>query len=107
MSSRNPRRSFTAAQKAAILREHLVDKQQVSEICAKHGLQPSLFYYWLRQVIENLDKVVEAPRRVAPTRERELEGRVAYLEARLAKRDHVIAELSEEVVALKKPLGGT
>jgi len=38
------RRSLTGAEKLAILREHLLEKVPISEVCAKHGIQPSLFY---------------------------------------------------------------
>ena len=40
------RRSFTAEQKAAILRRHHIDKVPVSQLCEEAGLQPSVFYYW-------------------------------------------------------------
>jgi len=33
----------------AILREHLVEKAPVSEVCEKHGVQPTLFYTWHRR----------------------------------------------------------
>ncbi|MFC1601925.1 transposase, partial [Candidatus Sumerlaeota bacterium] len=41
---RKERRNFTAAQKAAVLREHLLDKIPASELCEKHNLQPTVFY---------------------------------------------------------------
>jgi hypothetical protein len=44
------------------------------------------------------------PRRGA-SREQEPEARIAQLEAKLAKKDAVIAEISEEYVQLKKELG--
>jgi transposase len=37
-------RHFTAQQKVAILRRHLVDKVPVSEVCEENGLQPSVLY---------------------------------------------------------------
>ena len=52
--SKRSRRHYTTEQKAAILKEHLVDKAPVSEVCNKHQLQPSVFYDWLRQVQGNL-----------------------------------------------------
>ena len=42
------RRQFTAEQKAAILRRHLMDKVPVSDLCAEYKLQPSVFYGWQR-----------------------------------------------------------
>lgn len=101
------RRSYSPEQKAAILRRHLVDKVPVSDLCDEYDLQPSVFYGWQRQLMENLASAVEhvGKNRRKPTREAKLERQVAELEARLAKRDHVIAEISEEYVALKKELG--
>jgi len=38
------RRRFTGAEKIAILREHLIEKVPISEVCEKHGVQPTIFY---------------------------------------------------------------
>ena len=43
--------------------------------------------------------------RRAPSREQELEVKIAALEAKLARKDAIIAEVSEEYVKLKKALG--
>ncbi|MFB3891090.1 MAG: transposase [Phycisphaerae bacterium] len=40
------RRRFTAQEKVAVLREHLVEKVPVSAVCDKHGLNPTVFYRW-------------------------------------------------------------
>jgi len=53
-TSRNPRRTFSSEQKAAILRRHLVDKVPVSNLCDEYQIQPSLFYGWQRQLMDNL-----------------------------------------------------
>lgn len=107
--ARKKRRSFSSEQKAAILREHLVDKVAVSDICDKHSLQPSVFYDWLRALTNNVEAALEAGnghrRRRADTATAKLEQKVDALEAKLAKKDHVIAEISEEHFALKKALG--
>ena len=100
------RRHHSPEQKAAILRRHLVDKVPVSDLCDEYKLQPSLFYTWKRQLMENLPAAVESlGGRKKPSREAELERRIAVLEAKLTKKDNVIAEISEEYVALKKELG--
>lgn len=103
---RRTRRSYSAEQKAAILRRHLVDKVPVSDLCDEYKLQPSVFYGWQRQLMNNLGAALEhLGGKKKPSREAALESRVAALEAKLAKKDHVIAEISEEYVALKKELG--
>lgn len=100
---RKPRRSFTADQKAALLRRHYVDKVPISQLCEENDLQPSLFYYWQKQFFENaaaaLQPAVAAPRSAA------LEAKVESLEKQLVKKDQVIAWVTEEHVKLKKTLG--
>jgi transposase len=107
MGERKVRRSFTAEQKAAILRRHLQDKVAVSDLCEEYRIQPSVFYGWQRQLLENMASALETGGRRHPrdNREARLESRIEALEAKLAKKDSVIAEISEEYVQLKKELG--
>ena len=98
------RRHFTPEQKAQLLRRHLVDKVPVSQLCDEHKLQPRVFYYWLNQLLERAPAALSSPKH-APSRERELEAKIAILEAKLQKKDSVIAEISAEYVQLKKERG--
>jgi len=102
--SRRKRRHHSPEQKAALLRRHLMDKVPVSQICNEAQIQPSVFYHWQRDLLEGAPALF-ANQKGAPSRERELEQRVEALSARLAKKDAVIAEVSEEYVKLKKALG--
>ncbi len=101
--SKRSRRRHGPEQKAALLKRHLVDKKPVSEVCNEAQIQPSVFYKWERDLLEAAP-VLFASRR-APSREAELEQKIAVLEAKLARKDQVIAEVSEEYVKLKKELG--
>ncbi len=104
MSRKRQRRHFTPDQKAALLRRHLVDKVPVSDICNEAKLQPSVFYDWLRQLLERAPEVLtSAPRGQSP--EKQLEQKVAALEEKLRRKDEVISEITEEHVRLKKELG--
>lgn len=102
--TKKKRRSFTAEQKAAILRRHHIDKVPVSQVCEEAGLQPSVFYYWQKQAFGNLEIALQSRDR-PDAKEKALETKVGKLEARLVRKDHVIAVLSEEHIALKKELG--
>jgi len=100
------RRTHSVEQKAVILRRHLVDKVPVSDLCDEYKIQPSVFYSWQTKLMDNLPAAVEhIGGRQRSSREAELEKKVAALEARLAKKDAVIADISEEYVTLKKELG--
>jgi transposase len=102
--SRKPRRNFTTDQKVAILRRHFVDKVAISDLCTEYELQPSVFYYWQRQAFENLAGALQ-PVVTTSSREKDLEREVEALKAKVAKKDGVIASISEEYVTLKKALG--
>jgi transposase-like protein len=104
--SKRSRRHYTTEQKVEILKEHLVDKTPVSDVCNKHQLQPSVFYDWLRQVQSNLAGALTTPAPAGPSRrEKELAAEVAQLKAKLAKKDGVIAEIAAEYTQLKKERG--
>lgn len=102
--SKRERRHHTPEQKAALLKRHLVDKIPVSQVCNEAGIQPSVFYKWQRDLLEAAPEVFSG-RRGAPKREQGLEAKVLALEAKLQRKDAVIAEVSEEYVKLKKELG--
>ena len=103
----------TPARKAEILRRHFVDKIPVSKVCEEFEIQPSIFYSWQRQAFAKLEGLFEETRggkRAQTARERELarkEEQIEALEARISRKDQVIAEISEEHITLKKSLGVT
>ena len=105
MAKKRSRRSYTTDEKVAILRRHMVDKVPVSDLCNELGIQPSVFYQWQRQALENLAGALTTPTDGPSRREKELAAENARLKAQLAKKDGVIAEIAEEYTQLKKELG--
>jgi transposase len=104
--SKRSRRQFSTEQKAAMLRRHLVDKVPISDLCDEYKLQPGLFYQWQRQLFDNLVGALEKTPESGPSqREKKLGERIEFLEARIVRKDSVIAEISAEYVQLKKELG--
>jgi len=96
------RRHFSAQEKVAILRRHLVEKVTVSALCDEQGLRPTVFYRWQQEFFENGAAAFE---RDSTAEQRAVERKVAVLEAKLAKKNEVLSELMEEHVKLKKELG--
>ncbi len=47
------RKHYTAEEKVAILRRHLLDQVPVSDLCEEVGLQPTVFYRWQKELFEN------------------------------------------------------
>jgi transposase-like protein len=99
------RRSFTPEQKVAVLREHLVEKVPVSDLCEKHGIAVNLFYNWQKLFFENgaAAFTTNDKRRKHDTTAKDQQ--IAELQAKLQRKHEVLSELMEEHVGLKKALG--
>lgn len=105
--SKQPRRRYSPEQKAIIVRRHLLDKVPISDLCDEYKIQPSMFYAWQKQLMDNAASAFSSNGSVAKSssREAELEMKIKQLEARVAKKDEVIAIISQEHIDLKKELG--
>lgn len=102
------KRTFlTPEQKVAIVREHLLEKVPVSDLCDKHGISPVNFYNWQRQLFEN--GAVAFERKVNGSNQRRQTDaqarKIEQLESKLQQKNEVIAELLQEHVELKKATG--
>jgi len=100
------RRKFSAQQKVQILRQHLVEKVTISEVCDQNGIQPTQFYQWQKVFFENGAAAFEkSPNKRNNIRSSKLEQKVSHLESKLANKDEVIAEIMESHIQLKKKIG--
>src|SRR4029077_4493405 len=98
------RQHYTAEEKVAILRRHLLDKVPVSDLCEELGLQPTVFYRWQKGFFENGASAFQTPER--PHRQvEEKQKRIEFLEKKVQCMYEVVAELMAEHIALKKRLG--
>ena len=96
------RKNHTAQEKTAILREHLINKVPVSDLCDRHGVHPTLFYRWQRIMFEGLSSLFE-PRQGSEVSR--LRRQNEELKEKLAHKDTVIGHIMEDYVAVKKSLG--
>ena len=101
------RRHLTPLQKVAIVREHLIDGVPISDLCDKHHIHATQYYNWQKQLFENAAPAFERRPNKANQRRQEAaaERKIAELQAKLQKKNEVVAELLEEHVQLKKELG--
>ena len=97
------RNNYSAQEKVAILKRHLLEKVPVSDLCDEHGIHPTVFYRWQKEFFEKGANALENSR---DNRSARLEKQVAELEQKLTKKHEVLSELMEEHIALKKGLGG-
>ena len=98
------RRHFADHEKVAILKRHLVDKVPVSDLCDELNIYPNQFYDWLKKFFEN-GHLAFANGRKSKAVEEAKDRKIEQLEAKMQRKDSVLAELMEEHTLLKKNLG--
>ena len=101
---RKERKHYSAEEKVAILRRHLLDRVPVSDLCEELGLRPRVFYRWQKEFFENEAAAFQSQER--PYRQVEEKQKwIELLEKKVQTKDEVLAELMAEHIALKKSLG--
>jgi len=108
-SIKKPRRRFSPDEKARIVKRHLIGREPISDLCDEFALQPSQIYRWQEQLFQNASAAFERTPGRGASRKDSVDSRrvkqIEDLEARLLRRNEVVAELMEEHVSLKKTLG--
>ena len=99
-----PRRHFADHEKVAILKRHLLDKVPVSDLCDEYDLYPNQFYDWLKRFFENGHLAFANGRKGRSPHDAQ-QDKIQKLEAKLQKKNEVMAELMEAHTELKKSLG--
>src|SRR5271168_4149154 len=100
------RRHFADHDKVAIVKRHLIDKIPVSDLCDELDLYPNQFYDWLKKFFEN-GHLAFANGRKSKAVEDAQQAKIQQLEAKLTRKNEVMAELMEAHTELKKILGNS
>ena len=98
------RRYPTPQEKVAALKRHLLEKVPVSEICDSLGIAPTLFYRWQKEFFENGHALFENGRKAKAVEDANVQ-KIQKLEAKLQKKNEVMAELMEALTEEKKRNG--
>ena len=104
MSDKRTRRHFSGPEKVAVLKRHLVEKVPVSDLCDELDIYPNQFYGWLKEFFENAHAAFDNGRK-SKAEEDAKDRKIEQLEAKIQRKDAVLAELMEEHILLKKSLG--
>ena len=97
------RKHRSPEEKIKILRQHLLDKVPISEVCEQHQINPTLFYQWQKTFFENgAAAFAKQPHSRSLGKQ---EQTITALEDKLKRKDEVIAEIMAEYIGLKKNLG--
>jgi len=102
----NKRKKFSHEEKVRLLRLHLIEKEPVSDICDRNGLNPNVFYRWQKIFFENgAAAFAQTGNERKDRHSKTLENKISKLQAKLVNKDEVIAEIMASHVRLKKSLG--
>jgi transposase len=104
MSDKQTRRQFSSQEKVAILKRHLLEGVPISTVCDEFKINPTLFYQWQRQLFENGHLSFENGRKSRAVDDSK-ERKIQHLEAKIQRKNEVMAELMEAHTELKKSLG--
>lgn len=99
------RRHLNPQEKIAALKRHLLEGVPVSTICDQLGIAPTLFYRWQKELFENGHALFENVR-AAKAVDHAKDEKIQKLEAKLHKKNEVMAELMEAHTELKKKVLG-
>jgi transposase-like protein len=99
-----PRRHFSGADKVAILKRHLLEKVPISDLCDEFDVYPHQVHAWLKDFFEHGHLAFDNDRK-SKALDNAKDQKIAALEAKVQRKNEVLAELMEEHTQLKKELG--
>ncbi len=98
------RKRYLPEKRVEIMKQHLLEKKTLSDVCDAHGIHPTMYYRWLKELLSN---AIYAFGKGKDRERQEWKNKALELEKKLAPKNEVLSELMEEHVALKKVLGQT
>ena len=99
--SQKTRKHLQGNEKIKLLKKHFIEKKPVSEVREAAEIPPGSFYLWQKELFDRGAAIFDSGRR-AKRKEDASERTIAALEAKLALKNEVIAELMQETLKLKK-----
>ncbi len=99
------RKRLTAEQKAQILRELLDNQESMSVISEKYHVHPNDVYRWKKQLFEGAATIL-VNKKVGKKPITVENGKIKKLEEKLRYKDHIITELVQDNISLKKSING-
>lgn len=101
-TEKSRRNNFSALEKVAILKRHLIEKIPISDLCDQYSIQASQFYSWQKTFFENGSYAFESDKKSKNSADAR---KMQELANKLRRKDEVLSELMEEHMTLKKTLG--
>lgn len=99
MSGRRKRRRLPAAEKLRIVLAGMQEGVEISELCRREGINPTMYYGWRKKLLSSATNVYDE-KGSKPSAEAERTRK------ELARMKEVVAEITAENLELKKTLSG-
>lgn len=96
------RKHYRPDEKVSIIRRHLIDGVQVSDLCEEHELRPTVYYRWQKEFFEG---GVAAFEKDSAREINHLKRLIEQKEDQLRRKNEVLAEVMEEYIVCKKKSG--
>lgn len=93
------RKRWSAAEKLRIVLAGMEPGVEISDLCRKEGVNPTMYYQWKRQLLGAAERIFEKKEQKASAQEQRLT-------AALTRAKDVIAEITAENLELKKTFSG-
>ena len=96
------RKQYRPEQKVSIVRRHLIEKVTFSDLCDEYAIRPTVFHRWQKELFDNGARAFESKNQ---SQSAQLTRRLDQAQAKLTRKNEVLAEVMEAYVQLKKNLG--
>ena len=87
---------FTVEEKAKILKQHLLEKKALSDLCDENNIHPTMFYRGQKELFNN---AAFALKNGTDKTSINLQKKTQALEEKLTRKNEVLSELMEEHIA--------
>jgi transposase-like protein len=95
-----PKRFYKPEEKLRIVLEGLSGTIQISELCRKYDIKPARFYNWKEKLLQSSQIFDDRGRKP------NIDEKIRSKDEEIARLKDVIAEITQENLALKKKIGG-
>jgi transposase len=97
--SEKKRRKWTAQEKLRIVLTCMQPGVEVSEVCRREGINPTMYYTWKKKLLASASQIFEE-------KAKKRDGQQERTEREMSRMKDVIAEITAENLELKKTLSG-
>jgi transposase len=98
-SGNGRRKRWNAAEKLRIVLAGMEPGVEISDLCRREGVNPTMYYQWKRQLLGAAERIFER-------KEQKPSAREQRLSTELTRAKDVIAEITAENLELKKTFSG-